>query len=409
MKKELVKLPEEFQAQVVKVSDLEWSRNVALRYVPFLEEVSELAIQLEGMSKEDPKNWEPARKIKIRMGKIRSAITEIKKEDKQDLTVKTKHIDALFNITETKVTLVQKAAEEIEKYEQKLEEERKKVLSETRLALMQEYLNEGETPLMDLGSLTEDVFEALLEGTRIRFEKAKKELEDAKALAELKAKAIALHEERKDSVIDVWQYLDIEKTDFSVYSEEDFSVAVANAREKKRLADEEILLQKEKQKQLEEKLESLRQEKIKLQNKLNNLYPYGAFTTVPLLDIANLGDAEYEKELTKLKKLADNKAKEEEKSKKLKEELEAKLEAERKKFQEIEEKRLKEENDKKEAAEKVKKMNSADRLTTWVNSVKFTMDKPVIEDQQFSSIQQEIEVKLEGFKKWALTQINNTK
>jgi len=130
---------------------------------------------------------------------------------------------------------------------------------------------------------------------------------------------------------------------------------------------------------------------------------------VPLLDIANLEDAEYEKELTKLKKLADNKAKEEEKSKKLKEELEAKLEAERKKFQEIEEKRLKEENDKKEAAEKVKKMNSADRLTTWVNSVKFTMDKPVIEDQQFSSIQQEIEVKLEGFKKWALTQINNTK
>jgi hypothetical protein len=69
-------IPEEFQVERSKISDLAWADKVAANYVPFMNEVQELSQEVQILDKENPQHWSRAREIRIRMGRIRSTIKD---------------------------------------------------------------------------------------------------------------------------------------------------------------------------------------------------------------------------------------------------------------------------------------------------------------------------------------------
>lgn len=178
MKNELVVLQPELK-EVVKSSniDLTTAEKIANNYVPFLTEITRLGEELKGLSKDVPGDAVKAKRIRLDLGKLSTPMAEQKKLDKEDVLIRGRYVDALFNTCEGAKLLTQKDAEEIEKHQERLELARKVQLRNNREALLLPY--EVDTQYVALAEMTEEQFNSYLATNKLAFETKKEQEKQA--------------------------------------------------------------------------------------------------------------------------------------------------------------------------------------------------------------------------------------
>ena len=109
-----------------------------------------------------------------------------------------------------------------EKYLENIEAERKVKLIEEREKALEKY--EVETEYMQLGEMTQDVWENYFEGVKLQYEK---KIEDERKVEEERIKKEQedkLHEERTKVLYDYMQFIEDKDKDYGAMSEKDFDV-----------------------------------------------------------------------------------------------------------------------------------------------------------------------------------------
>lgn len=249
--------------------------------------------------------------------------------------------------------------ETIEKHFENLEKERKDKLNADRVSQLEPY--NAFVPMgLNFGDISEEEFAKILNGARLQYEQ--EQAEEAKAEAERKRieESRKLHNERKDLLIPVWQFLDDNTIHFGELSREEFE-SIKLAATSKQTAHE------------------LEQEKIRKEN-----------------DRLAKEKEESDKKAAKERAEQDKKLQAEKDAKaKLEAELQAKKDAEAK----AEKERIAEEEKQKKEAAKLAKAPIKKQLNAWVNS--FEIPTTAIENDKTELIQ----AKFEAFKRWSLAEI----
>lgn len=389
-------IPETLQ-QIVNNSGLsvEKASNIASNYVPLVLEVQEQIDELSKLSKGKLSDVSKAKRIKLDLGKICSQATKIKKFDKENLLVETRFIDTVYNAVEKKAREAQSQAEEIEKHFEKLEAEKKEKLKNERLNAISKFLTEDELLIFDsekLGDMNEDIFEAYLTKKEKDYNDriiAEKEAEE-KRLAEEKINR--LHNERKESLIEYWQFVpeSFKTSNMGMTTEIEYNLILEDAKKAKIKYDieqENIRKQNEELRKQAKELE--RATKVKDERR-NKLQPYIQFIR-NYNDLIDAEDVDFEKQFADIKRGA-----------------EEYWESERKeqlKAQKEEEQRQKEEKERTEKLEALKKKGDKIILESWIKSFTIPDLETNISNDNYITIYKNIELKFEGFKKWALNEV----
>ncbi|HBH49244.1 MAG TPA: hypothetical protein DDX98_11415 [Bacteroidales bacterium] len=176
------------------------AQAIAMNYAPFMQQINEIAIEVQQLEKGNPEHLEMAKRYRIDLSKICSAAERQKKQDKASLLLEQKFYDALFNVVNSAGRLIQGEAQEIEKYFEKQEAERIQRLHDERLAKVEKYGVNSDH--IDLGRMEDDVWVNFYKGTKASYEQklaAEKKAEEDRKLKERKAKEYAkkLAEENK--------------------------------------------------------------------------------------------------------------------------------------------------------------------------------------------------------------------
>jgi colicin import membrane protein len=138
-----------------------------------------------------------ARRIRLETVKIRTGCDKKRRELKADILVRGKAIDGLCSLVEMSATSLENQMEDIEKEAERKEAARIKALAEDRARKLRQYCDPS---LYDLGRMTEQAFDGLLDGQRLSAEKREADriaAEQAEAERIAKAKADAEESERK--------------------------------------------------------------------------------------------------------------------------------------------------------------------------------------------------------------------
>lgn len=313
-----VMLPEKFQ-EVVQTSELELTKaeKIAINYVPLMNQVQEQMDKLKRLKSEDPENVEVAKRIRIDLGKVRSAVGKQKDEDKHLIKIEGNLIQSFHNTVYNSATLTIEEAKEIEEREERLEKQRREALAEERKAKLTPYVEDVESMDIDLGGMEEEIFEAYLNKKEQDYHdllEAQKKAEEEKREQERLAK---LYADRKELLIPFWNFLkgDQHSTDFSALSEEDFNIILKEVKQAKKEDDE-------KKAELEKEAEALRKKEAKRKER-------GAEMNKYISHIANydtmieMSDKEYTKALKDAKKLYEEAEKKRVKEEKAKQKEEA--------------------------------------------------------------------------------------
>lgn len=298
---------------------------------------------------EDVNTSKQARELRLKIQKNRTqGINKWHKEAKDMFLRGGQFVDAIKRFESSVNESMESRLEEIEKYAEIKEQKRIAELKEKRikeLELYSEFVPFG----IDLGTLSDDEFTKLFNGAKLQYEAKieaeRKAEEERKRLEEIQK----LHHERKDKLLDVWQFIENKNQNFGELSASEFSQLLDFAKKDKLNYEKE-------------------QERIKLENE----------------------------RLEKERKESERKlAEEREKQAKLEAELKAKKEAEEKakKEAEAEKQRLEKE------AEERAKAPIKKQMLYWIDS--FDIPETSIENHKV----QEIKSKFEAFKKWAKSEI----
>ena len=269
-KKNEVMLPEQFQ-EVVQTSELELTKaeKIAVNYVPLMNQVQEQMDKLKRLKSEDPQNAEAAKRIRIDLGKVRSAVRDQKDEDKRLIKIEGNLIQSFHNTVYNSATLTIEEAKEIEEREERLEKQRKEALAEERKAKLAPYVENVESMDIDLGGMEEEIFEAYLNKKEQDYhdllaaqKRAEEEKREQERLAELYA-------DRKELLIPYWNFLkgDQHSIDFSTLSEEDFNIILNEVKQAKKEDDE-------KKAELEKEVEKAREREAKRNERASEMRPY---------------------------------------------------------------------------------------------------------------------------------------
>jgi len=195
--------------QVVESSKVEISKahQHAIAFAPAMQKVNELSKYLSTLNKESPsaEDCKMARINRLALVKNRTGAEAIKDERKSNLLVESKLIDNLYGVIKNTSLLIEGQYEQVEKFAELKEKERKEKLRAERLELLREY---SETPEMfPLGEMTDKAFDDLLSGLKLaRKAKLDAELKMQEAFRE-KERIDNLHNERKNSILNDWQFL----------------------------------------------------------------------------------------------------------------------------------------------------------------------------------------------------------
>lgn len=246
---EIVKVQNEVAA---KITDKSLVVKLGSNYAPLLQEATEFAEQVASLEKGNAQHLEKARRIRIDLGKLRSRKDEQKKTDKNYYLAVGRYIDSLSNTVENAITMAQHEAKEIENYFENLERERIEKLRSERWEQLSQYLE--EEPL-GLGDMSEQVFTTLLSGAKKTHEdkiEAERQAEIARQEAERKAQ---LRQARKDNLYKVAAFVpDFHSIAFEDLSEAEYinlvtkanKAADAHAKEQEKIRKENEKLKKEK-------------------------------------------------------------------------------------------------------------------------------------------------------------------
>lgn len=169
------------------ISDLTKAQKIALNYAPFMEAVNDQMEIIKTLEKGNPEHLPIAKRVKLDLGKICSAVSEQKKNDKDSLLIETRFIDGLFNTVNGAARISQGEAKEIEQHAENLEKERIQAIQSERVSLLSEWVEDASE--RDLSSMDEDVWQSYLATKKQNFfyiVEAEKKLE-AERLAKIEA------------------------------------------------------------------------------------------------------------------------------------------------------------------------------------------------------------------------------
>ena len=305
---------------------------------------------------------------------------------------------------------IEENLEKIEKHFENLEKERKAKLNAERISELEPF--NAFVPMgLNFGELSDEEYTKVLNGAKLQFEQQQEEARKAEAERQRQAAILKLQNERKESLLPLWQFVDEKESNFGEMTEEHFASikSVANSKkadyeaEQEKIRKENERLAAEK-KALEEKTAKEKAEAeaktAKEQERRIKLRPYFAYIR-DFDKVINLSDSEFEKELDSLNKQAIDQmrfeAEEKAKAEQVQRELQAKKEAEAKAEQE----RIAEEKRKKAEADKLAKAPIKKQLNVWVDA--FELPEFILSNEKADLIKS----KFEAFKKWAISEIES--
>jgi len=144
--------------------------------------------------------FKAARELRLKLVKVRTGIADVHKTEKAFFLASGRYVDALKNKLTLPIEQMEEKLTEIEKYEERLEAERKAVLKQTREAEFLPY--EFDTSFLPLADMTEEQFTGQLESAKLAFETKQRlaaEAEQARIEAESKAEAERIERERVEA------------------------------------------------------------------------------------------------------------------------------------------------------------------------------------------------------------------
>ena len=166
---------------------------------------------------------EEARDIRMKLVKVRTqGINKWHKANKAYFKAGGDYVDAIKRKELVPVESMEITLREIEDYYENQEKERVLKIKEEREAAVAPYIEEGDLDGMNLGEMSEDIWDSVFQARVASFNKkaeALKREEDEQKEREIKLK---LHNERKDSLIPFWNFLDDIPEDLSTMTEKSF-------------------------------------------------------------------------------------------------------------------------------------------------------------------------------------------
>jgi len=166
---------------------------------------------------------EEAREIRMKLVKVRTqGINKWHKANKAYFKAGGDYVDAIKRKELVPVESMEITLKEIEDYYENQEKERVLKIKEEREAAVAPYIEEGDLDGMNLGEMSEDIWDSVFQARVASFNKkaeALKREEDEQREREIKLK---LHNERKNSLIPFWNFLDDVPEDLSTMTEKSF-------------------------------------------------------------------------------------------------------------------------------------------------------------------------------------------
>jgi hypothetical protein len=341
--------------------------------------LSQKYLEVMQMDINDPETAKEAKKARLLIRDNRTKGFEAQRVADKKVPLRLgQFIDAVYGSETAENVRMEGALESIEKHAENLEKQRLEELQRERIKLAIPYVHE-DFYFPNLSSMDQEVFDAYLQTKKNTFEAriaAEKKAEQERLERE---RIQSLHNERFQLLLPMWQFVEDKDANFGILTQEAF---------------EYFLQSKEMQKVEFEK----EQEQIRIENQ-------------KLREEAEKKEAEAKKErevqeaaMAKERKKAQEAA---EKERKEKEALEAQLKKERdekaaeeaKKQAELEKERLR--------LEILSKAGDKAILLDWINASFPTPKSPNGLTSDGNGKLLEIAQKFDGFKKWALTQIES--
>jgi hypothetical protein len=385
-----VKLPSEL-AEIVKkpeFSGLSKAEKIAANYAPFMEQVQEQIQRLKALEVGNPLHLESAKRIKLDLGKICSAVDKQKDKDKEMIKIEGNLIQSFRNVVEGTARITQKEAEEIEKFFENQEKERLAKLQEERVALILPYLPDAAERY--LSQMPEDVWDSYFAAKQSAYHDliaAEKAAEESRLEKE---RLEALGRTRREALLPNWDFVgeEVRSATLSLLSEEEFSqiLETSNLQKQEFLAEQERV--RKQAEDLQAKLDQAKKEQeekeAKVRERSKALQPYIIFIR-DYDKTLNLPEDEFKKELADLRRALEEQTKFELEQKRQFEEQQAKIreaeEAKRKEAQRI---------------ESLKKQSHEKQVLAWIDSFQL----PEFTSQE-CDIVYDIKDKFEAYKEWA--------
>ena len=198
--------------------ELTKAQTYAMKFAPYMQKVNEVMEMASKINKTNPtaEDAKKARQYRLMLVPNRTSAEKLKDAEKATLLIETNLIQSLFNVVKNTSQLTENELMEVEKYQERVEAEAKAKLKSERETELSQYCE--NVSLFPLGEMTAEAYEQLLNGQKLSYE-AKLAAEKAAEEERLhKEKVDALHKQRKESLISVWQFVD-EETRYMNYGE----------------------------------------------------------------------------------------------------------------------------------------------------------------------------------------------
>ena len=151
---------------------------LANQFIPFLEQVVNLEQHFKGLEvteEDDTAGMKRAKEARIAFKKTRTEAEKIRKQEKQWANVVGRTIDYMGRTVRSRCEHWENHYKDLETYAERMEAERKEALKQERENLLSPYVDELDG--WDLGGMSEDAFNKLLNASKIAHEQEVAEAE----------------------------------------------------------------------------------------------------------------------------------------------------------------------------------------------------------------------------------------
>ena len=211
--------------------DVKQAEQVSNSFAPKIAEIEGYQNVYSGIiqSELNKETMHQARELRLRLVKVRTGIAAIHKSEKAFYLAAGRFVDALKNKLTEPVEQMEEKLLEIEETEKRLEAERIARVKAERESELSKYCE--NVSLFPLGEMTQEAYEQLLNGQILAYEAKKKAEEEAEIARIEKERKEALHNQRKENLIDVWQFVDEETRllNYGEVSEDEYNTIVSDA------------------------------------------------------------------------------------------------------------------------------------------------------------------------------------
>lgn len=194
---------------VVKNSNLpvQEADEIKKSYLPFLNQLSETQLQAGKINFEDPTELDEniAHELRMRTVKIRTGAEKLKEERKKMYLLRGNLEQASFNLIASSCKIIEEVFFNVEKAREIAEKKRKEELRRDRSEKLSPYIE--DVALYPLGEMSEEQFSNLYSTLRAAHERQIEEERKAEAERQRIAAEKALHDERKNSILNFWQFV----------------------------------------------------------------------------------------------------------------------------------------------------------------------------------------------------------